>query len=41
MRINLATNPRDRWVEFLKGWMVTTRLMREQQLLAKKEQEKK
>ena len=40
MRINLATNPRDKWVEFLKGWMVTTRLMREQQLL-KKDQEKK
>jgi len=33
MRINLATDPRDKWVEFLKGWMVTTRLLREQQLL--------
>jgi hypothetical protein len=40
MRINLATNPKDRWIEFLKGWMVTTRLLREQMLL-KKEQEKK
>ena len=29
MRINLATDPRDKWVEFLKGWMVTTRLLRE------------
>jgi len=41
MRINLATNPKDRWVEFFKGWMVTTRLLREKELLTKKEQEKK
>lgn len=37
MRINLATNPKDRWVEFLKGWMLTTKLIREQQLLLKQQ----